>query len=102
MEENQVDNMTIYGHNKVMKKAKVSELKARLSSYLAEVRSGGTLIVCERTTPVARIVPFEEDADDFRVRDACKSVGELARVRAVRLRKNVDLNKILRETRGGE
>ena len=37
--------MTICGHNEVMTKAKVSELKARLSAYLAEVRVLSALAV---------------------------------------------------------
>lgn len=41
-----------------MKSAKVSELKAHLSAYLAEVRRGETVIVCNRNTPIARLVPL--------------------------------------------
>ncbi len=94
--------MTIYGHNMVMKKAKVSELKARLSSYLAEVRRGDTLIVCERSTPVARLVPLEDDAEEFKIHEPRESISRLARIRPVRLRKEADVNKVLRETRGEE
>lgn len=92
--------MTIYGHNMVMKRAKVSELKARLSSYLAEVRSGDTVIVCERATPIARLVPLEEDADKLKIREAGKSIRRLTKVRPVRLRKKVDVDRLLREMRG--
>jgi antitoxin (DNA-binding transcriptional repressor) of toxin-antitoxin stability system len=60
--------MTISGHNKTMKKAKVSELKARLSSYLADVRRGDTLVVCDRSTPIARRVPMEEETVDPQLR----------------------------------
>lgn len=35
----------------------VSEIKARLSEYLARVRGGEDLIVTDRGRPVARIVP---------------------------------------------
>jgi prevent-host-death family protein len=92
--------MTIYGHNMVMKKAKVSELKARLSSYLAEVRGGDTLIVCDRATPIARLVPFEGEAEEFKIRESRKSISRLTRIRPVRLRKKADVDKLLRETRG--
>jgi prevent-host-death family protein len=92
--------MTIYGHNEVMKKAKVSELKAHLSSYLAEVRNGDTLIVCERSTPIARLVPFEGNAEDFKIHESKQSISELTKVRPVRLRKKMDVLKVLRETRG--
>lgn len=39
---------------------KVAELKARLSEYLRRVRRGDTVTVCDRDTPIARLVPIEE------------------------------------------
>ncbi len=41
-----------------MKKAKIADLKDHLSGYLDHVRSGGTVLVLDRTEPVARIVPL--------------------------------------------
>jgi prevent-host-death family protein len=40
-----------------MKKANIADLKNRLSYYLTRVKRGETVLVMERTTPVARIVP---------------------------------------------
>ena len=40
-----------------MKKANIAELKNRLSHYLNRVKRGETVLVMERATPVARIVP---------------------------------------------
>jgi prevent-host-death family protein len=40
-----------------MKKANVAELKNRLSHYLGRVKRGETVLVMERSTAVARIVP---------------------------------------------
>lgn len=40
-----------------MKAAKVSELKAGLSKYLARVKRGEEVVVTERGQPVARLVP---------------------------------------------
>ncbi len=40
-----------------MKKANIAELKNRLSHYLARVKRGETVLVMERSRPVARIVP---------------------------------------------
>ena len=54
--------MTIFGHNQVMNTVKISELKAKLSAYLAEVRAGGTVVVYDRSTPIARLVPFRNPA----------------------------------------
>lgn len=41
-----------------MKRAKIAELKNNLSQYLDHVRAGGTVVVLDRTVPVARIVPL--------------------------------------------
>jgi antitoxin (DNA-binding transcriptional repressor) of toxin-antitoxin stability system len=92
--------MTILGHNVVMKRAKVSELKAHLSSYLSDVRSGDTVIVCERTIPIAQLSPLPENAEDLRIREPEKPIRELAKIRPVRMRKKLDVNRLLRETRG--
>jgi prevent-host-death family protein len=43
-----------------MKTTAVSELKARLSSYLNLVKSGAEVLVTDRGKPVARIVPVGE------------------------------------------
>ncbi len=37
----------------------ISQLKARLSEYLRFVRKGGELVVMDRKTPVARVLPYE-------------------------------------------
>lgn len=91
--------MTTYGHNVVMKKAKVSELKARLSSYLADVKHGDSVVVCERQTPIARLVPFAEEDPEVRVCEAAQPIRKLGKIRPVRLRRKIDLGNILKETR---
>ncbi|MCC6764729.1 MAG: type II toxin-antitoxin system prevent-host-death family antitoxin [Deltaproteobacteria bacterium] len=83
-----------------MKKANVSELKTHLSAYLAEVRQGRSVVVCDRRTPIARLVPYEADeSDGFQVQPASLPVGDLARLRAVRPKAPVDVVKLLREDR---
>ena len=84
-----------------MKRAKVSEVKARLSAYLAEARNGNTVVICDRSTPIAQLVPLDHKADDLRIEEASEPVGEISRVRPVRLRKRVNVDKILSEARGG-
>ena len=51
-----------------MKSVKIAELKARLSEYLRDVRRGEEWVVMERSTPVARIVPYAPDATALDVR----------------------------------
>jgi prevent-host-death family protein len=92
--------MTIYSHNEDMKRANVSELKARLSAYLSEVRGGGTVIVCDRNTPIARLVPFQEKSDDLVVIESSAAPSSLKKIKGVRPKKRVDIDQVLRELRG--
>ena len=42
-----------------MKKAKIAELRNGLSRYLDHVRAGGSVVVYDRDTPIAEIVPLK-------------------------------------------
>jgi antitoxin (DNA-binding transcriptional repressor) of toxin-antitoxin stability system len=42
-----------------MSKVRIADLKARLSEHLRKVRSGRTLTVLDRDTPIALIVPYD-------------------------------------------
>ena len=44
-----------------METARVAEVKARLSTYLALVRLGGEVVVTDRGVPVARLTGLEGD-----------------------------------------
>ena len=78
----------------------VSDLKAHLSTYLAEVRRGRSVIVCDRTIPIARIVPYEAEVDDgFEVVPASKPVADLKKVRGLRPKRSIDVVRLLREDR---
>lgn len=44
-----------HGYNGLMQKATISQLKNHLSAYLDRVRSGETLLICDRDLPIARI-----------------------------------------------
>ena len=59
-ERRTVNKTTIYDYIKVMKKVKIAELKARLSEHLRRVRRGHSLVVLDRDTPVAKLVPHTE------------------------------------------
>jgi prevent-host-death family protein len=50
-----------------MKKVSISELKNQLSAYLQGVRGGETIIVYDRSRPVARIDRVADEADDDRI-----------------------------------
>jgi len=49
--------VTLHGYHVVMKRVGIADLKAHLSGYLRTVKKGETLLVMDRGTPVARIVP---------------------------------------------
>jgi prevent-host-death family protein len=49
-----------------MKRVMISKLKAHLSAYLAEVRKGETILVCDRDKPVAVLKPVEKSPYRFR------------------------------------
>ena len=82
-----------------MKRANVSELKARLSSYLAAVRRGETVIVCDRQTPVARLVPYDDEPDAVVLIPATRPLSDWRRIKPVRLKRAVDVVELLREDR---
>lgn len=82
-----------------MKRANVSELKARLSGYLAEVRRGQTVEVCDRQTPIARIVPIEREADGLCVEEPRRPLSDLRTLKSVRMRRKLDVGRLLRNSR---
>jgi prevent-host-death family protein len=86
--------------NKAMTRAKVSELKARLSAYLSEVRGGGTVVVYDRQTPIARLVPFEDETDDLVIIEASALPSALKQIKGVRPKRRVNVDRLLRELRG--
>lgn len=50
---------------RAMKKARITELRSGLSRYLGYVRKGGTVLVLDRDTPVAKVVPLEKQERDL-------------------------------------
>lgn len=82
-----------------MKQTNVSGLKAHLSEYLAAVRDGETVVVHDRRTPIARLVPFDAGGDDLAVSEPLQPVGALAKLEPVRLRRRLDVMRLLRESR---
>lgn len=46
-----------------MKSASISEAKNRLSAYIDLVRKGETVLITDRNTPVAQLVPLQQASD---------------------------------------
>jgi prevent-host-death family protein len=84
----------------VMTIKRVAELKAHLSEVLAQVRGGASVVVCDRNTPIARLVPYEQgDLDDLRIEEAAVPPSDLLAIEGVRPRRRIDVVKLLRDSR---
>ena len=80
----------------------IAELRAHLSAYLRSVRAGGEIIIKDRDTPVARLVPYQQ-RKRLEIRRPTKSVREVDEMLKART-KDVDLppgsaDEVLKETR---
>ena len=82
-----------------MRQTNVSGFKARLSEYLAAARNGETVVVHDRKTPIARLVPVDDHVDDLKIAEPSRPARDLAKIKAVRLRRRVDVVRLLRESR---
>ena len=84
----------IWSNEDMGRVVKVSELKAKLSGYLARVRLGETVTVCDRRTPIAKLVPFDDDPGGIEVREPIDASGLSATPR-IALRKRIDVVSFL-------
>ena len=66
-----------------MNTAGVAELKARLASYLKQVKSGNEILITDRGSPVAKLVPIDtaQKRDDRRQRLAAGGLLKLGKSR---------------------
>lgn len=71
--------MTALRHDESMEQVGITDLKAHLSQHLRRVRSGATLTVVSRGTPVAQIIPFSAGRELLTIRPA-QTVARLADV----------------------
>ncbi len=59
------------------KTVKVAELKARLSAYLRAARRGHPVTVCDRDTPIARLVPYTPEGAPLTVRQPIRALHDV-------------------------
>jgi len=72
--------VTTTGYHVVMKQVGIADLKAHLSGHLRTVKQGEPLLVMDRGTPVARILPAADPSGGFVTRPPTrdlKSVRQL-------------------------
>jgi prevent-host-death family protein len=82
-----------------MKGTTISDLKAHLSAYLSRVRRGETVIVCDRSTPIARLVPYDGRPGGFELLPPSRPRNDLSRIKPIVPRRPVDVVRLLREDR---
>lgn len=95
-----IDNMTIYSHIVVMKSTKVADLKAHLSAYLREVRRGGEILILDRATPIAKMIPYREKGRGLVISPPRMPLTKLRGVQGVRPKVPFDPVEALTEDRG--
>jgi prevent-host-death family protein len=72
--------MTRYDQIQIMEKivetsVEIAQLKAQLSAYVRAARMGRSVVVCDRETPVARLVPYTEAGEPLSVREPMHAWG---------------------------
>jgi prevent-host-death family protein len=101
----QLSDMSTNDYNVTMNKVRIADFKSHLSEHLRKVRAGRSLTVLDRNTPIARVVPCEDDIAMLRIRKPLPGSGQLARVPLpppLKLRKHKDIVTLLLEERQGE
>jgi prevent-host-death family protein len=63
--------------DKSEKTVKVAELKARLSAYVRAARRGHPVTVCDRDTPIARLVPYQPVGEPLTVRQPIRALRDV-------------------------
>ena len=95
-------NVTRYDYIMTMSGVRVADLKSRLSEHLRKARAGRTVTVLDRSTPIARIVPYEEQSSSVTVRSPLPGAPSLKQVSLPPLRLRRDIVALLLEERQGE
>ena len=78
---------------------KIAMLKAKLSFYLGRVRKGDELLVLDRNTPIARVVPSPEALQLLVIKPARNKAGALARLKPLSPKRRTESTRVLREER---
>jgi prevent-host-death family protein len=82
------------------KQVNIADLKSHLSEHLRLVRAGQPLIVMDRNTPIARIVPYDAGAGVLVIRKprpGAPRIQDIPMPPPVKL--DVDVAEVLREER---
>ncbi|OGW59984.1 MAG: hypothetical protein A2V83_07700 [Nitrospirae bacterium RBG_16_64_22] len=98
-----LDIMTNDDYLVVMKNVRIANLKANLSRHLRDVRRGHPLVVMDRETPIARLVPYAGEGEPLIVRHPRRKYLSLQQVPLpAPLGLDIDIVPLLLEERQGE
>lgn len=56
---------------------RIAELKSKLSEYLRSAQRGNEVVIKDRETPIARLVPYQERRQRLTIRPATESLKDL-------------------------
>lgn len=91
--------MTIYDYRIVMIPVNIATLKAKLSFYLGRVKQGNEVLVMDRNTPVARLVPSAGGAQSLVLIEPKKSPAALKGMKVRPPKRRTNAAQLLREER---
>ncbi len=95
--------MTTFDYHMTMINVRVADLKSRLSQHLRKVRAGRPITILDRSTPIARIVPYEEEGASLIVRHPVPGAPSLQQISLPQpLKLQRDIVELLLEERQGE
>ncbi|SRR5712692_10480081 len=81
----------------MLTEVKIGDFKAHLSEHLRRVRRGQEIVVKDRETPIARVVPYGGQPQRLFTRQPSKSLKEVAKLPGVKVKlKPGELEKALR------
>lgn len=77
----------------------IAVLKAKLSHFVGQVKLGREVVIMDRNTPVARMIPSRPRADAPRILKAKKSAAALKALRLRPVKRRTNSTALLREER---
>lgn len=78
---------------------KSSEFKAKMAAHLRQVRKGHEVVIYDRETPVARVIPFRAKRKPTLIVEKAKKPGALKNLKFKGVKAKIDIVKLLREDR---
>jgi prevent-host-death family protein len=61
---------------------RIAELKSKLSEYLRSVQRGNEVVIKDRETPIARLIPYQERPQRLTIRPAIGSPKDIDKLLA--------------------